>query len=128
MIDFLRKEKCFLKMTAIFSYKAKEQDTHFLNKKLMTYCDGYVRQAIMGELVDAGVTEFDITFTATTKTSVKIEINLFLVDLEPEENESLELTLRESFAALLDSYYETDRGEEVSFEDPEMDVKIIEAN
>lgn len=112
-------------ITGILTYQINEVNEREVSKKMQEYCHGYVEQTILGELTDMMITERRVEFEIG-KQSTTVEIDTFGVDLEEEEQERIDLAVRESFIQMIDSPIVVD-DREVWLKEAEMNVQIAES-
>lgn len=110
----------------VLHYRVEDRNVDFLHKKILEYIDGFVMQNVLGVLTDMSVTERRFERSIADKNSIEIVVDTFGVDLEENESEEVELSLRESFSAIIDSPFIKDN-EEVFIKEPEMVVTISES-
>ena len=111
----------------VLHYRTEDRNVDFVSKKILEYIDGFVMQNVLGVLTDMAVSERRFERSIVDKNSIEIVIDTFGVDLEENESEEVELSLRESFSAIIDSPFIKDNEEEVFIKDPEMTVSISES-
>lgn len=111
----------------ILHYQTDKRYEDFLQKKILEFINGYVSQNVLGVLTDMSITERRFECHAIDKNSIEIEIDTFGVDLEEEESEEVNLSLRESFASIIDSPFIDDDYHEVFMKEVEIEVQINES-
>ena len=112
----------------ILHYQVDERHAAFLQKKLLESIDGYVTQNVLGSLTDMSINERRFERIAVDLNTIEITIDTFGVDLEEDESDEVEMTLRESFASVIDSPFINDLDEEVFMKDVDMIVRISESD
>lgn len=112
----------------ILHYQTDKGYEDFLQKKILEFINGYVSQNVLGVLTDMSITERRFECHAIDKNSIEIEIDTFGVDLEEEESEGVDLSLRESFASIIDSPFIDDDYREVFMKEVEIEVQINESD
>lgn len=88
--------------TMNLTYRVDERDEQFVTKKLQTYSHGYVAPFIAGLLTDMSITERKIEFEFG-KQELVLHVDTFGVELEPEEQEQVEMTMRDAYIQFVDT-------------------------
>lgn len=112
--------------TMHLSYKVDDKDKNLVMQKLKEYSLGYATQNVSGELTDMSITERKIEFEFGDK-EMNMIVDTFGVDLEEDEQERVEMLMRESYIIFFDSPVTKDNVE-VWIDDIEATVQIVETS
>ncbi len=111
--------------TMHLSYKVDEKHQKLVMQKLREYSHALVTSLVAGALTDMSILERTIEFEFG-KSELTLSVDTFGVDLEPEEQEQVEMTMRESYIAFFDSPVTKDNTE-IWIDDIEATVTIAES-
>lgn len=88
--------------TMNLTYQVDERDERFVTKKLQEYSHGYVSTFIAGLLTDMSIMERKIEFEFG-KQELVLHVDTFGVDLEPDEQEQIEMMMRDAYIQFVDT-------------------------
>lgn len=111
--------------TMHLSYKVNEKDQKLVMSRLKDYSLGYAMHTVSGELTDMEIIERKVEFAFGTM-ELEMTVDTFGVDLNEEEQERIEMSMRESYIIFFDSPVTRDN-QEIWVDEIEATVQIAES-